>query len=73
VLDTLLADRTSRGLAAPPLVEMNIDDDEDLHRRFVFTIPVIAFGDRELGLATTPAKLRRFLDEVLDPVPGAPG
>jgi hypothetical protein len=66
VLDALLADRAARGLPAPAVSERSIEDDEALHRRFVFTIPVVAFGDRELELATTPAKLRRFLAETLD-------
>ena len=33
VLEALLAQRASRGLAAARLVERSIDDDEDLHRR----------------------------------------
>lgn len=66
VLDALLADRAARGLPAPGLRELSIDDDEALQRRYAFTIPVLALGDRELELATTPAKLRRFLAETLD-------
>ena len=66
VLDALLAERHARGLPAPILVERSIDDDEDLHRRYAFTIPVVAFGGHELELATSAAKLRRFLAEALD-------
>jgi hypothetical protein len=47
-------------------VERDIDTDEALHRRYAFTIPVVAFGGRELELATSPAKLRRLLEDVLD-------
>ena len=67
-LDALLADRAAHGLAAPVVRELSIDDDEALHRRYAFTIPVIAWGDRELELATSPAKLRRFLAQALDDV-----
>lgn len=65
-LDALLADRATRGLAAPPLEERSIEGNEELHRRYAFTIPVLVYADRELELATTPAKLRRFLGAVLD-------
>ncbi len=59
-----------RPAALPPrLVERNIDDDEELQRRFALTIPVVAVGDRELELATSAAKLRRFLAEALDGAP----
>jgi len=71
MLDGLLAHRRSQGLPTPVLVERNIETDDDWHRRFVFTIPVVAYGDRELELATSPAKLGRFLAEALDGV-GAP-
>jgi hypothetical protein len=65
-LDALLADRASRGLPVPALVERSIEDDADALRRFVFTIPVVAFGALELELATTPSMLRRFLADALD-------
>ena len=65
-LAALLAQRAADGLPAPALVERNIEDDADLHRRYLLTIPVVVFGDRELELATSPAKLRRFLAEALD-------
>jgi hypothetical protein len=71
-LEALLADRTANGLASAPLVERSIEEDAALHARYVFTIPVLAYGERELELATTPAKLRRFLAEALDGVAVAP-
>jgi hypothetical protein len=70
-LEALLADRAARGLAAPRLVERDIEADEDLHRRYAFTIPVVALGGQELELATSPARLRRLLADVLDGA-GAP-
>jgi glutaredoxin len=65
-LEALLADRTARGLAAPALVERDIEADEALLRRYALTIPVVAVGGRELELATSPAALRRLLVAVLD-------
>ena len=65
-LDLLLADRTARGLPAPAVVERDIEANEDLHRRYAFTIPVVALGDRELELATSPARIRQLLEAVLD-------
>ena len=66
VLSALLGQRGEAGLPVPPVVERDIETDEDWLRRYLVTIPVVAYGDRELELATSPAKLRRFLSEVLD-------
>jgi hypothetical protein len=66
MLEALLADRAARGLAAPRLVERDIDADPALHDRYAFTIPVVALGDTELELATSPARLRRLLADTLD-------
>jgi hypothetical protein len=68
-IDRLLADRAARGLPVPAIVEHDIDTDEALHRRYAFTIPVVALGDHELELATSPARLRRLLEDVLDGAP----
>jgi hypothetical protein len=65
-LEALLADRRSRGLPTPELVERDIDADEALQAKYAFTIPVVALGDRELELATSPARLRRLIADVLD-------
>ena len=70
-LGLLLTDRTARGLPVPTLVLRDIDTDEDWHRRYAFTIPVVALGDRELELATSPSALRRLLEDVLDRTPAA--
>jgi hypothetical protein len=66
ILVELLAHRRAQGRPAPELVERNIEDDAVLHRRFVFTIPVVAYGSQELELATSPAKVGRFLAQALD-------
>ena len=65
-LEALLAERVARGVGAPRLEERNIDDDDAWQRRYALTIPVVVLGDRELELATSPAKLRRLLVAVLD-------
>ncbi len=70
-LDLLLAERGRRGLAVPAIVELDIESDDELHRRYALTIPVIAIGGRELELATSPAKVRRLLEDVLDGTPAA--
>lgn len=65
-LGMLLADRGSRDLPVPAIVERDIDADDGWHRRYAVTIPVVALGDRELELATSPVALRRLLEDVLD-------
>jgi len=65
-LAVILADRAARGLHAPGVEVRDIEADEGWHRRYALTIPVVAFGHRELALATSPAALRRFLADVLD-------
>jgi hypothetical protein len=69
MLDALLANRAAQGLPTPTLVERNIEDDDELHRRYMFVIPVVAIGGRELELATKPSALGRFLAEALDGAP----
>ena len=69
MLNELLANRASQGLPTPALIERNIEDDDDLHRRYMFVIPVVAIGGRELELATKPSALGRFLAEALDAAP----
>ena len=69
MLVAMLANRASQGLTVPTLVESNIEDADELHRRYMFVIPVVAYGERELELATKPSALGRFLAEVLDGAP----
>jgi hypothetical protein len=65
ILDALMATRARDGLATAEIVEVDITTDEALHRAFLTTIPVADCNGHRLELATTPAKLRRFLDEAL--------
>jgi hypothetical protein len=66
LLRALLDERTSGGLPTPALIEVDIQADPDLQRRYFDTIPVVELGDRRLELATSAAKLRRMLTEQLD-------
>ena len=47
------------------LEHAGLEDDEGLHRRYLATIPVIALDSRELEMATTTAKIERFLADAV--------
>jgi hypothetical protein len=66
ILTALLAERSRSGLPAPALRERDIDTDPELQSAFFASIPVVELGDRRLELATSVAKLRRLLSDVLD-------
>jgi len=66
ILRALLDERGSRGLLAPTLTEVDIEADPDLERQYFDRIPVVELADRRLELATSAAKLRRLLSDVLD-------
>lgn len=66
----LLAQRAAAGLRCPTLVERDIDTNEDWQRDYMTTIPVVELGGHRLELATSPARIRRLLADVLD-VPAA--
>jgi hypothetical protein len=65
-LAELLSARRRAGLATPTLVERDIETDPGWQRAFSASIPVIELGDRRLELATSPARVRRLLADVLD-------
>ena len=67
LLHALLEERARpRPRDAQVVTEIDIESDPDLERRFFATIPVVELGDRRLELATSAAKLRRLLSDVLD-------
>ena len=66
IVQGLLEDRAARGQRSAALHERDIATDPAWERRFFATIPVVEFGERRLELATSPATVRRFLDDVLD-------
>lgn len=65
-VSALLDARRQAGLVTPALVERDIDTDPSWERAFFASIPVIELGDRRLELATSSAKVRRLLTDVLD-------
>ena len=66
ILAALLDERARAGLAAPTLTERDITTDPAWERAFFATIPVVELGDRRLELATSAARLRRLMADVLD-------
>jgi hypothetical protein len=68
----LLAERSAAGRPVPPLFERDIDTDPAWHDAFHLVIPVVEVGDRRLELATSPAKLRRLLEDALAPFEDPP-
>jgi hypothetical protein len=68
VLD-LLAQRALAGQPVPEYVERDIETDPAWQREYSSAIPVVELGPRRLDLATSAARLRRLLAEVLDTAP----
>ena len=66
LLASLLDERATSGRSTPTLVERDIGADPALERAFFASIPVVELGDRRLELATSAAKLRRLMSDVLD-------
>ena|SRR5258706_10452957 len=66
IVQGLLEDRAARGRRTAALHERDISTDTAWERQFFATIPVLELDGRRLELATSPAKVRRFLDDVLD-------
>jgi glutaredoxin len=66
LLQALLSERAGAGLRTPTLTEVDIESDPELERHYFTTIPVVELGERRLELATSAAKLRRLLSDVLD-------
>jgi hypothetical protein len=64
-IEAYLSERRDRGLDTPALVERDISSDASWERAFFAEIPVVEIGGSRLTLATSPGRLRRFLDEAL--------
>lgn len=62
----LFDERVAAGRRIPALVERDIDADPAWQRAYFASIPVVELGDRRIELATSVAKLRRLLTDVLD-------
>jgi hypothetical protein len=61
----VVEDRRGRGLAAPNVVELNIEEDDALHRSLLERIPVVEIGNQRVELIVTVGKVRRLLNEAL--------
>jgi Glutaredoxin-like domain (DUF836) len=66
IVQTLLEDRAANGRRLAAIHERDITTNEEWEREFLTTIPVLEIGGRRLELATSPARIRRFLDDALD-------
>ncbi|HEY8239584.1 MAG TPA: glutaredoxin family protein [Candidatus Limnocylindrales bacterium] len=64
----VIGDRQARGLAVPNVLERNIEDDGELHRRLLERIPVVEIGNLRVELIVTVGKVRRLLNEALGDV-----
>jgi hypothetical protein len=61
IVRSLLADRRTRGVPSPTLVERDVTTNPDWERAFLTTIPVLELRDERLELATSAARIRRLL------------
>lgn len=66
IVQGLLEERAARGRRTAAIHERDIVSDPAWERQFFTTIPVIELAGHRLELATSPAKVRRFLDDALD-------
>ena len=71
-IEVVLADRVTRGMPVPALIERNIEADPELHRRYLERIPVVEIGDQRIELVVTVGKLRRVLAEAIEAVEREP-
>jgi len=69
LIHELLDGRARTGRPVPTLIELDIEADPSQERALFTTIPVVELGERRLELATSAAKLRRLLADVLDAEP----
>jgi hypothetical protein len=63
IVTALLAERRHAGQPAPTLVQRDIATNDAWERAFLTTIPVLELGERRLELATSPARIRRFIEQ----------
>ncbi len=66
VVQSVLEDRASHGLAVPSVVERNIETDEAWHHAYLERIPVLELGGRRIELIVSYGNVRRLLADALD-------
>jgi hypothetical protein len=68
-LQAALEERAVRGQPVPHVERIDVDAsterDPDLRARYGHLVPVLAVGDAELTLVTSPRQLRTFLERTL--------
>jgi Glutaredoxin-like domain (DUF836) len=64
-LEELLATWSATGRPAPRLVGRDIDSEPAWHDAYFEAIPVVEIGERRLLLATSPARVRSFVEDAL--------
>lgn len=62
-IELVIADREERGEPVPMVVERNIEDDPELHRKYLERIPVVELGDQRVELVVSVGKLRRMMSQ----------
>ena len=65
-IEAVLSDRRARNLPVPSVVEIDIESDPELHRRFLERIPVVELAGSRIELIVTVGKLRWVFADVLD-------
>jgi hypothetical protein len=66
MLQRLLEDRAKRGARGARFRERDISTDPVVERAMFDRIPVVELGGRRLELATSVARVRKFIDDGLD-------
>ena len=59
-IELVIADRRARGEPVPNVIERNIEDDPETHRRYLERIPVV-HGYQRAELVVIVGKVRRLL------------
>jgi len=67
-IEAILDERRASGREPVDLIERDISTDPAWERAWFAEIPVVELGERRLTMATSPLRLRRFLDEALGAV-----
>lgn len=64
-LEGLVSERRAGGLVSGVILERDISTNPAWERAYFADIPVVEIRDRRLNLATSPSRLRRFVDDAL--------
>ena len=67
-IEAVLDERRALGLEPVALIDRDVSTNPAWERAWFAEIPVVELGERRLTMATSPLRLRRFLDEALGAV-----